>query len=434
MLRENRRTFLESIAAAGIGFWVSGSRAQGESNSPNEKLNIAIIGAGGQGASNLSNVSAENIVAICDVDEERAKRAFETYPKAAKYHDYRRLFDDHKSFDAVVVSTPDHHHAPASLTAIRLGKHVYCEKPLTHSVAEARALKEAAARYKVQTQMGNHGHALEGARRAVEIIRDGALGSVTEVHSWTDRPIWPQGVNRPVETPAVPNTLDWYLWQGPAPDRPYHPAYCPFVWRGWWDYGTGALGDMACHVMDMPYWALELGAPIAVEAQTDVIHPDSAPKSSIIRFDFGARGERPPVRYTWYDGGQKPVSSLVGGMELPPNGSIVIGDQGTMLVTDPYGASYRLLPEKKFSDYEGPAPSLPRSPGHHKEWIEACKGGAAPLANFAYAADLTEAILLGNVALRVGKKIRWDAASMTCPNAPEAAQFIRRDYRRGWWA
>jgi predicted dehydrogenase len=430
---QTRRNFLQASMAGGIGFWVAGGSRRAESQSPNEKLNIAIIGAGGQGDSNLNNVSSENIVAICDVDEERAARAFGAYPKATKYHDYRKLFDNHKTFDAVVVSTPDHHHAPASMAAIRLGKHVYCEKPLTHSVWEARALKEAAARAKVQTQMGNHGHALDSVRRSVEIIRSGALGKVTEVHSWTDRPIWPQGVNRPVETPAVPNTLDWYLWQGPAPDRPYHPAYCPFVWRGWWDYGTGALGDMACHVMDMPYWALELGAPLAVEAETELIHPESAPKASVIRFDFPARGDKPPVRYTWYDGGRKPASSLVGGAELPLNGSILVGDQGTMFVTDPYGASIRLLPEKKFQNFQGPAESIPRSPGHHREWIQACKGGPAPLSEFGYAADLTEAILLGNVALRVGKRITWDPQSLSCPNAPEAGQFLRRDYRNGWW-
>lgn len=436
--RNSRRSFLKSTATfAGVGFWTFGIQAQDKKNdaSANNKLNIAIIGAGGQGGGNLNNVAGlgENIVALCDVDDGNAAKSYDRFPHAKRFHDYRKMFDDlHKQIDAVVVSTPDHHHAPASVMAMNLGKHVYCEKPLTHSVYEARIMGRVARLQKVATQMGNHGHALEGTRRAVEVVQAGAIGKVREAHVWTDRPIWPQDIDRPANTPSVPNHMDWYLWLGPAPDRPYNPAYAPFRWRGWWDFGTGALGDMACHVMDMAFWALGLTAPVSVSAESPTVHPETAPKWSIITYEFPARGDDPPVKVVWYDGKKKPPKELGDGQELPDNGTILVGDKGRIYSPDAYGSRIKLLPEKDFEGFKGPEPSIPRSPGHHREWVIACKGGPASLSNFEYASKLTETVLLGNVALRVGKKIRWDSVNLKAIDCSDADPFVRREYRKGW--
>jgi len=400
--------------------------------SPSEKLNIAGIGVGGRGTDDINGVSSENIVALCDVDEKQAGAMFRRFPKAKRYHDFRKMLEKERTIDAVVIATADHTHAPAAVMAMKLGKHVYCEKPLTHSIHEARVMKETAAEYEVATQMGIQGHSYDGHRRAVELLRAGVIGPVREVHVWSDRPIWPQGIDRPKDTPPVPPHLKWDLWLGPAPWRPYHPAYVPFKWRGWWDFGTGALGDMGIHNADVAFWGLKLGAPTSAEAEVSDVHAETAPKWSIIRFEFPARGSLPPLKFTWYDGGKKPPKELAGGQELPTNGALMIGKKGTMLSPDWHADKFKLLPEEKFKGFEGPEQTIPRSPGHHKEWVVACKGGSPAMADFSYSGPMTEAVLLGNVAIRAGEKIEWDAEKLKVTNCPKANEFIRREYRSGW--
>jgi predicted dehydrogenase len=446
--RTSRREFLAASAAAGAGVWAAGdgrllAQSSPSSRSPGEKVNVAFIGVGGKGAETLSTMPQTglmNVVALCDVDERTLGGAAAKHPSAKTYNDYRKLLDDAKGFDAVVVTVPDHHHAFAAIQAMNLGKHVYCEKPLTHSVYEARLMKEVAARNKVATQMGNSGHSSKGTRSLVDAIRAGVIGNVTEAHAWTDRPIWPQGVARPAATPPVPPTLNWDMWLGPAPERPYHPdTYHPFNWRGWWDFGTGALGDMGCHIIDSIYWALELDAPATVEADFDSPHNDeTAPIWSIVRYTFNRPGGKSPVKLTWYDGGKLPPEELSEGLVKKDkagrvqidNGVLFVGDKGRLLSDRRTG--YRLLPEKDFVDFKAPPAVLPVSPGHHQEWLLACKGGTPALGNFDYSGPLTEAVLLGNVAIRTGKKIEWDAANLKSTNVPEAAQFIKRQYRKGW--
>lgn len=432
---DRRRDFLKAALVAGTGLFTSTRRALARLVAPNDRLQLGIIGAGGRGASNLGFVAADpgvDIVAIADVDDQRAAAAYEKFPRARRFHDFRRLLEELPSLDAVVVSTPDHTHAVAAAMALRLGKHVYCEKPLTHSVHEARVLRQLAAEHGVATQMGNHGHALDGSRRAVEIVRSGALGPISEVHVWTDRPIWPQGAARPAETPPTPAHVAWDLWLGPAPERPYHPAYLPFNWRGWWDFGTGALGDMACHNADMAFWALELEDPRTIHTQSGGGTSESPPNWSIIRYEFPARGERPATSLTWYDGGKKPPAELAAGHALPDNGTLLVGQRGTMLCTDPYCAEFVLLPEEQFAEYEAPPATLPRSPGQHAEWLAACRGEGAALSNFDYASRLTEMVLLGNAALRLGGTQTWDHQRMQFVDAPQADALLRRAYRTGW--
>ncbi len=315
----SRRGFLKQSTGAFAGLWIAGSRVRGDEKSPNERLNIGLIGVAGRGASNLKNVSGENIVALCDIDDNRLAPAALQFPAAKTYNDFRKLLEQ-KGIDAVVVSTPDHTHAVAAAMALRLGKHVYCEKPLTHSIHEARTLARLAAEAKVATQMGNAGHSSENTRRVVELVRAGAIGPVHEVHAWTNRPIWPQGIDRPTEIPPIPAHVHWDLWLGPAPERPYDPAYHPFKWRGWWDFGTGALGDMGCHVFDPPYWALDLRYPSRVTAEGPPRNAETAPPWSIVRYEFPARGGQPPVALTWYDGGKLPPAELFDG-ELPAKNS-----------------------------------------------------------------------------------------------------------------
>lgn len=426
-----RREFLKQTALTGAGLWLGGRSVWSQSRSPNEKLNLGIIGVGGQGGSNIEGVRSENIVALCDIDEGPLAKAAAKFPKAAIYHDFRRLLE-RNDLDAVVISTPDHTHAVAAAWAMQQGRHVYCEKPLTHSVYEARYLADLAARKRVATQMGNQGHSGAGSRRLVELVRSGVIGPIREVHSWTDRPIWPQGIDRPTDTPPVPPTVHWDLWLGPAPARPYHPAYHPFRWRGWWDFGTSALGDMGCHVLDGAFWALNLGAPTSVEAEGPPVHPETAPKWMIVRYEFPARGEMPPVKLTWYDGGRRPPAELFEGQRISDNGTLFIGEKGKIYVPDAYGGAHRLLPAEKFADFQPPPPTIPDSPGHHQEWILACKTGSSTGTNFAYAAALTEMVLLGNVAYRAGKKLEWFSGTLEAVNCPEARAFIRREYRRGW--
>jgi len=447
----SRRRFISGALAAASTIMVVPCHVlgRGGAKSPNEKLNIAGIGVGGQGASDLSQMESENIVALCDVDSAYAARTFKRYPKAQVFKDYRKMLEERKDIDAVVVATPDHQHAIIAMAAIKAGKHVYCEKPLTHTVWEARQLAQAAREHKAATQMGNQGQASEETRRLCELIWDGAIGPVREVHVWTDRPsnglfnvYWPQGVPRPNDTPAVPGTLDWELWLGPAPQRPYHPAYAPFVWRGWWDFGTGALGDIGCHALDPVFRALKLGPPLSVEASSTRVNDETYPLASMVTYQFPGRGDMPPLKLAWYDGGCRPSrpEELEAGREMGANGHLFIGDKGKIL-TQP-GESrrrYTLLPESRAKEYGEPPKKLPRSVGHYQEWIGACKGGPPGGSNFDWAGPLTEAVLLGNVALRqqmrqelTTKKLLWDGPNLRFANSETANRFLRTEYRKGW--
>jgi predicted dehydrogenase len=439
----SRRRFLAKAAFAATVINVVPSRVLGLDGTkpPSEKLNIAGIGIGGQGASDLDNMKTENIVALCDVDWRHADHVFKKYPQARRWKDYRKMLEEQKDIDAVVVATPDHLHAFASMAAIKLGKHVYCEKPLTHSVWEARKLAEAAREHKVATQMGNQGQASEETRQLCELVGSGIIGPVREAHIWTDRPsrglneeYWPQGIGRPKDEPSVPETLDWDLWLGPAPQRPYHQAYLPFKWRGWWDYGTGALGDIGCHAMDPVFRALKLGQPLWVQASSTRVNRETYPLASMVTYAFPARGELPPVKLVWYDGGLRPPrpAELEDEHPMGANGRLLIGDQGKIL-------DRRLIPVAKFKDSPAPPKTIPRSPGHYIEWIEACKGGKPGGSKFDWAGPLAEVVLLGNVALRPQlreeltlKKLEWDGPGLKITNLPEANQFLRREYRQGW--
>jgi predicted dehydrogenase len=435
--RTQRRDFLKTSALAGAGFWIAAGTSRVAADSPNEKLNIAVVGCGGKGESDTNNAATQNIVALCDVDDHRGAGSFKRYPDAKRYKDFREMLEKEKSIDAVIVSTPDHTHAPAAAMAIRLGKHVYCQKPLTHSVYEARTLRDLARQYKVATQMGNQGTAHPGFRKGVEVIQSGAIGPVKEVHVWTNRPIWPQGIKRPPSAP-VPEHMAWDLWLGPAPQQDYSPRIAPFSWRGFWDFGTGALGDMACHTANLAFMSLKLTSPTTIEAETDGSGTDVSPaKKSKITFMFPAIEGRGEIKFVWYDGGNLPPAELSHGRKLSDSGILMVGDKGVFFSPNDYGAQFHLLPEKDFEGYEPPADSLPRladggDHGHMQEFIAACKGGPPAMSNFDYAANMTEAILLGNVATRVGKKLEWDAEKLEATNAPEAAQYVRRQYRSGW--
>jgi len=439
----SRRRFL-GTAGAVAGFTIVPRHVLGGAGhtAASEKLNIAGIGIGGKGGGDIDSVSSENIVALCDVDDRKAGHMFTQYPNAKRYRDYRRMFDKEKNIDAVIVATPDHTHAIISMAAIKMGKHVYCQKPLTHTVYEARALTKAAGEHKVATQMGNQGQASEGTRRICELIWGGAVGEVREVHAWTDRPnrglfgeYWPQGVNRPTQTMQVPPTLDWDLWLGPAPKRPYHPAYHPFVWRGWWDFGTGALGDIGCHRLDVVFRALKLGHPTSVEASSTRVNTETYPLGSTVHYQFPQRGDLCPLKLTWYDGGLRPPrpDELEDGRMMGDNGLLIIGDKGKML-------GQLIIPESKRKAYEPPPRTLPRSPGHYKEWLMACKGGdEAPGSNFDFAGRLTEVVLLGNIALRMNlrekltrTRLSWDGENQKITNLPEANEYIHSQYRQGW--
>ncbi len=431
--RISRRHFLGATGTAVAAFTIVPRHVLGGPGhtAPSERLNVAAIGAGGRGAGDINAVAEHaNIVALCDVDDKQAAKTFAKYPNAKKYRDFRRMLTEmDKQIDAVIVATPDHIHAVAAMTAMKMGKHVYVEKPLTHSIYEARMLTEAARKYGVATQMGNQGHSGESIRLVCEWIWDGAIGPVREVHVWTDRPIWPQGIDRPEETPPTPATLDWDLWLGPAPDRAYNPAYLPFVWRGWWDFGTGALGDMGCHHIDAVFWALKLGPPTSVQAISTPVNDETAPLVSKIDYEFGARGDMPPVKMSWYDGTLKPAKpqQLEAARKLDSNGALLVGDRGMLMTNGP-----RLIPEEKMRDYKRPDKTIPRVKSHHKNWLDACKGGLPAGTNFDYAGPLTEIVLLGNIAVRTGKRIEWDAKNMKVTNIGEANKYVRREYRRGW--
>lgn len=426
-----RRQFLGGAAAAAAFTIVPRHVLGGPRHvAPSEKLNIACIGIGGMGGSDSSQVGTETIVALCDVDWKRGAGAFNKYPNAKKYRDFRKMLEKEKSVDAVTVSTPDNTHAVAAMMAIKMGKHVYCQKPLAHDIFEVRRLTEAARKYKVMTQMGIQLHAEGYLRLVVEMIKSGVIGKVRRVDIWSGKN-WGGGT-KPTDTPPVPETLDWDLWLGPAPWRPYHPVYVPSNWRRWWDFGTGTLGDMGCHIIDPAFWALDLGYPTSVEASPGEFNKETYPKKTIVKWQFPARGQLPPMTLTWYDGANKPPrpKELDEGRNLPGQGGLYYGDKGVILA--PHGGGPRLLPESKMKGFKPPEPFLPRGVNHWQEWISACKGGPKPLADFDYAGPLTETILLGNVAALAGRKIKWNGPKLKVADMPEANKYLKRDYRQGW--
>ena len=461
----SRREFLRNNAFAGIGFWFIAQGTPAHSRSPNEKLNIAIIGAGGRGRANAEGIKSENIVAICDTNEQvlggvserpgrppakprpKAKQKSsappkqaakqepsDIYAKAKRYIDWRKLLEQ-KDIDAVVVSTPDHHHALASVAAMRLGKHVYCEKPLAHSVHEARVVQETYnemhEKAKVATQMGTQIHATENYRRVVELIQCGAIGPVREVHVWCDRVGFQPGTTRPADVQPVPEHIHWDLWLGPAPERPYHKSYfggCT-VWEQWWDFGNGCLGDMGSHLIDLPFWALKLRDPLTVEARGANRSTECYPQWLEACWEHPATQDHPALKLTWHDGGKKPASPPGHDLAKWGIGVLFNGEKGQLLAD--YGRCI-LLPEEKFKDFKPPQERIPPSLGHYQEWIHACKTGGEALCNFDYSGKLVECNLLGTVAWRVGQKLQWDAKALKATNCPEADQFIRRPYRPGW--
>lgn len=439
----NRRGFLGQSLAMATGATLA-APALLRGRDLNGKLNLAVIGTGGRGGSNLASVASENIVALCDVFEPALGRAAVQHPQARKYTDFRRLFDDARDIDAVVVSTCEHTHAFATLAALKLGKHVYCEKPLTHNIWEARLIRETAAKTRVATQMGIQIHALDNYRRVVELIQAGAIGAVREAHVWVSRAWGWQPTEadatrhkdivftreRPEGSSPIPAGLDWDLWLGPAPARPYHSVYFPGPkWYRWWDFGNGTMSDLGSHWNDLPFWALKLQAPLTIEASGPPPHAEIAPASMQATYEYGARGDMPPVRLTWYQGENKPQLWKDAAIPQWGDGVLFVGDKGQLLSSY---TKHVLLPEKQFADFKRPEPSIPASPGHHAEWLQACKTGAPTTCNFEYSGWLTEANHLGNVAYRAGKKLEWDAAAMRATNCPEADRFIRREYRSGW--
>ncbi len=432
----NRRDFLRNMVCTGSGLIILSNSRLVRGTQANNKLNVAGIGVGGRGAADINGAASENIVALCDIDEKHAAQTFERYPDAKRYKDFRKMLDEmHNKIDAVVIGTPDHTHAPAGVMAMKLGLHCYCEKPLTHSVYEARMMAEVAREKKLVTQMGTQIHAESNYRRVVELVQTGAIGTVRKVHVWLGAnftgPPKPTNMSQPdapSDHPAVPETLDWDLWLGPAAYRPYHPAYAPFGWRYWWNFANGQLGDFFCHYCDLAFWALKLRHPVTVEAEGSV-HPESAARWTIARQEYPARGDLPPVTLTWYSGGGYPAFMKEGKVPQWPNAVLFIGSEG-MLIAD-YGR-HLLLPEDKFADFKRPEPFIPESIGHHREWVEACKTGGPTTCNFDYSGALTEAALLCNVALRTGKKLTWDAKKLKAIGCPEADAFIRRKYRKGW--
>jgi predicted dehydrogenase len=443
--RTTRRTFLKSGAALGAGVWVATRSEMSRAVGPNERLAVGVIGVGRRGADNLgalTKVGAAQVVAVCDIDPQFLADAGDTCPDAEQYDDFRVMLDKEKSLDAVLVSCADHTHAPASLMALGMGKHVYCEKPLAHNVFEARRMTELAAKNQLVTQQGTQIHAGENYRRVVEIVRSGVLGPVREVHCWVTK-VW--GAEKPKPAPPyppVPKGLNYDAWLGPAEAWPYHPEWARGRWRQWWNFGNGTLGDMGCHYMDLPFWALGLKHPATVSAEGPPLDKDGCPVWLIVNYEFPSRpstsagqADAPPVKLTWYDGDKRPAPQMFKQWGFDDarwhNGVVFVGDKAQLI------ANYSILkitPRDGSAPIETPAPSIPRSIGHHAEWVEACRTGdpTAASCNFDYAGPLAETVLLGNVAYRTGKKIDWDAKNLRASNAPEADQFIRRAYRKGW--
>ena len=437
----SRRDFMGGAAAA-MAFTIIPSHVLAQP--PSEKLNVAAIGAGGMGAGNTRACAAAgaNIVALCDVDWKKGDEGFRRFPKAKKYKDFRKMLDNEKSIEAVIVATPDHFHTVAAMAAMRRGKHVYVQKPLTRLVSEARALTEAARKYKVVTQMGNQGHSQNGVRDICEWIWAGVIGEVKEVHAWTNRPVWPQGIGRPEGEDPVPDTLDWDLWIGPAPMRPYvKGVYNPFSWRGWWDFGGGALADMACHVLDPVFWALKLKYPTSVEASCTPVNNETFPLASIVHYQFPAREGMPPVKVHWYDGGLKPERPKELDIRRPLNQEssnvLFMGSKGVLRCGE-YGGGPQLLPYSRWREFRKnkPPQTLKRiKTSHEGNWIEACKTGGQATSNFDYAGPFTEMVTMGNLAIRpenVGKKLLWDGENMRVTNDEKANDHVQMHYRKGW--
>jgi len=460
MQTTNRRHFLKQTGLV-TGGLALGAPAIVRGQNLNSRINVACIGVGGKGSSDVDETATAggNIVALCDVDARPLNKKALAHPDAKKFVDFRKMLTEMgDQIDAVVISTPDHLHGMAASMAMNMGKHVYCQKPLTQTVFEARELVRITKEKKLATQMGNHGSAGSGLRRAVEVIQSGVIGKPLELHVWSNRPVWPQGLDRPKGESPIPTDLDWNLWLGPAQVRPYlDKIYHPFNWRGWMDFGTGALGDMACHTVNMPFRALKLGYPSLVECEmASRIFPETYPLTSRIRFEFPEREGLPPLKFWWYDGTpakdgvnspMRPYPDIVKDVvnlrgKLPPSGCLIVGEKGKLFAPDDYGAMFflQLEGEEKFvqgSKHEAIASipeSIPRSPGHYKEWIEMIKGGPAAYSNFEIAGYLTEIILLGCIALRVGEgvKMEWDGPNMRSPNCPEAERFVKRNARTGW--
>lgn len=444
--RMSRRRFLESAAvasSASVLFHIVPRKVLGRGQTPpSDKLNIAGIGVGGMGAANLHELENENIVALCDVDPGYAAETIKRYPNAKFHSDFRIMLEKQKDIDAVVIATPDHTHAVITMAAIKAGKHVYTQKPLTHDVWETRMLTQAARDSKVTTQMGIQGHSGEGIRLVVEWIRAGLVGEVREVDGWCDLSYYPWGHaywsskwgERPAETPPLPTGLDWELWIGPAPFRPYHPAYHPLVWRCWWDFGVGMMGDRGAHTLDAAVWALGLDAPETIEATSCGLNPETHPLSAIVTYRFPSKGERPPVKLTWYEGTRAPrPEELEDGRRMPEEGGLVFKGSKGKIMCGVYGDSPRLIPERLMQEARRPEKTIPRVEGtHEQEWVRASKSGTKAGAAFEYSGPLTEICLLGNVAKKLDTRIEWDPANLRVTNNPAAETLIRRPYREGW--
>ncbi len=452
----SRRTFLKRAAVATAAFQVVPGHVLGLNGQtpPSRKLNIAGIGVGGMGGSNIKKCAeaGENIVALCDIDPGYAAHTFKEHPGAKVYMDFREMLDKQKDIDAIVIATPDHAHATIAMACMRAGKHVYVQKPMAYSVGEARAMTEAARQYKVITQMGNQGRSGDGVRMVCEWLWADAIGKVREVHAWTNRPVWPQGieVERPTDTPPVPQGMDWDKWIGPAPFRPYHPAYHPGKWRAWCDFGTGSLGDLGCHILDCVYWGMKLKYPTSVEGNISTYwnalwkktepKNENFPRSSIVRYKFPARENLPPMTLTWWDGGLMPErpEELEEGRQMGDSdgGVLFIGDKGK-LMCGCYGRSPRLIPEKSMQAFQRPPKTLERIPGgengHEKNWLQAIKDGKPAISNFDYAGPFAEMVLLGNLAVRFPeRRLLWDGPGMKVTNDTDAQAFVKRTYREGW--
>ena len=437
-----RRDFLRTTALVASAFAVVPRHVLGGPDAPSNKLNIAGIGIGGMGGENIKQCASENIVALCDVDHRFAANTLKRYPNARAWTDYREMLDKQKDIDAVVIGTPDHTHAVISMAAMKAGKHVYCQKPLTHDVYEARMLAKTAKELRLATQMGNQGHSGESIRSICEWIWDGAIGPIREVDAWCDLSYYPWGHagwsskwgTRPKDTPPLPDGLNWDLWLGPAPHRPYHPAYHPSVWRCYWDFGCGMMGDRGAHTLDVVNWALKLGAPSDVEATSCGLNPETHPVSAIVTYRFPARGTLPPLKLTWYEGTRPPrPDELEEDLEWPREGGVLFKGTKGMIMGGVYAEGARLLPLKLNREYQRPAKTIPRvGMSHEMDWVRACKGGPPAGSDFSYSGPLTEMCLLGNIAKRMDARIAWDAASLKVTNIPEASRWVRTEYRQGW--
>ena len=421
----SRRQLLTTGATVATGYWLGGRVC--EAKAANEKLNIALIGVGGRGAANLNGVSSENIVALCDVDDVRAGAAFERWGKAKKFADYRRMFDAlEKQIDAVVVSTPDHTHFPASMMAMRRGLHLYCEKPMAHDVWQVRTMTEAAEKYRVATQLGVQRHTIGNVHRVVELVRSGAIGTVREVHSWIGGTRGMPGL--PKKFPSVPSHLKWDLWLGPAADRKYSPDYCPYHWRFWWDFGTGETGNWGCHILDIPFWALDLEYPTRVDATGLQVDKQRTPQQMATKLEFPARANRPGVTLHWYHATAGPDILRKRGLSGNGANTVFVGSEGLLVCG--FG-SHQLYPREKFRDLQRPEASIPDSPGFYNEWLNACRGGEPASCHFGYSGPLSETVLLGNAAYRAGG-FDWDAPALTAGGNDRVAAFLREPVRAGW--